>query len=195
MRIYKLILILACVLWPGDTRGQQNSEGIDQIVDTMVRLCVGSGRQFSVGGGGTGGAEVTLRSLDVRGNLQGEFRIDKSEVEGLVDGLNNAMTDVAADQAREVRDCLKPVRERLLDILLPPTNSRSDNPSSEWHPSAGDSPPAEFPSGFGMQVCGCWGPNPAPTAPEPLCASGAVRVNVCPGLCAPGHPPYAYVCM
>jgi len=55
--------------------------------------------------------------------------------------------------------------------------------------------PAGLPSGFGMQVCGCWGPNPAPTAPEPRCASGGVRVNVCPGLCAPGHPLYAYVCM
>lgn len=55
--------------------------------------------------------------------------------------------------------------------------------------------PIGLPSGSGMQVCGCWGPNPAPTAPEPRCASGRVRVNVCPGFCAPGHPLYAYVCM
>ncbi|OQW67362.1 MAG: hypothetical protein BVN29_03640 [Nitrospira sp. ST-bin5] len=54
--------------------------------------------------------------------------------------------------------------------------------------------PAGLPSGFGMQVCGCWGPNPAPTAPESRCASGGVRINVCPGFCAPGHPLYAYVC-
>lgn len=54
--------------------------------------------------------------------------------------------------------------------------------------------PAGLPSGYGMQVCGCWGPSPAATAPEPQCASGNVRVNVCPGLCAPGHPLYAYVC-
>lgn len=52
-----------------------------------------------------------------------------------------------------------------------------------------------FPAGFGMQVCGCWGPNPSPLAPEPRCASGSVRVNICPGMCAPGHPQYAYVCM
>jgi hypothetical protein len=53
---------------------------------------------------------------------------------------------------------------------------------------------AGLPPGYGMQVCGCWGPNPAPTAPEPRCASGQVRVNICQGLCAPGHPLYAYVC-
>ena len=57
------------------------------------------------------------------------------------------------------------------------------------------SPPASLPSGYGMQVCGCWGPNPAPTVPEQRCASGAVRINVCPAMCAPGHPAYAYVCM
>jgi hypothetical protein len=51
-----------------------------------------------------------------------------------------------------------------------------------------------LPSGYGMQVCGCWGPNPAPFAVEPRCASGRVRVNICPGFCAPGHPLYAYVC-
>lgn len=57
------------------------------------------------------------------------------------------------------------------------------------------SPPAGLPSGYGMKVCGCWGPNPAPTAPEQRCASGGVRENVCPAMCAPGHPAYAYVCM
>lgn len=51
-----------------------------------------------------------------------------------------------------------------------------------------------LPPGYGMQVCGCWGPNPSPVAPESRCSSGNVRLNVCPGFCAPGHPRYAYVC-
>lgn len=54
---------------------------------------------------------------------------------------------------------------------------------------------AGLPSGYGMKVCGCWGPNPNPTEMEPRCASGYVRINVCAGSCSPGHPPYAYVCM
>lgn len=57
-------------------------------------------------------------------------------------------------------------------------------------------PPAGgLPSGFGMLVCGCWGPFPPQVASEPRCASGSVRLNTCPGFCAPGHPAYAYVCM
>lgn len=62
-------------------------------------------------------------------------------------------------------------------------------------PSSPAAASTSLPSGHGMQVCGCWGPNPAPTAPEPRCASGSVRVSVCEGFCAPGHPRYAYVCL
>ena len=56
------------------------------------------------------------------------------------------------------------------------------------------SPRTGFPTGYGMQPCGCWGPNPAPIVSEPRCSSGSAAVNVCPAMCAPGHPAYAYVC-
>lgn len=52
-----------------------------------------------------------------------------------------------------------------------------------------------LPSGHGMQVCGCWGPNPAPLAPEPRCASGQVQLGTCPGTCGPGYVPYGYRCL
>jgi hypothetical protein len=54
--------------------------------------------------------------------------------------------------------------------------------------------PTGFPSGHGMQTCGCWGFNPAPVAAEPRCQSGSVRINICPGFCPTGGSPYAYVC-
>jgi hypothetical protein len=55
--------------------------------------------------------------------------------------------------------------------------------------------PVGFPSGFGMLVCGCWGPFPPTLAPEPRCASQAVRLNGCPAYCPTGGQAYAYVCM
>lgn len=57
--------------------------------------------------------------------------------------------------------------------------------------------PQLHPSGYGLRVCGCWGPNPVPIEPAPQCASGRLRVNVCPHLppCEVGHPQYAYVCL
>lgn len=69
-------------------------------------------------------------------------------------------------------------------------------PQAQWAAPAGfpAQSQAGFPSGFGMQVCGCWGSNASPVVPEARCASGAVRVNMCPGFCQGGGNPYAYVC-
>jgi len=58
-------------------------------------------------------------AADVKGNLKGEFTVSKSSAEGLVHGLDNALGQVAADQADKVRACLQPVRDRLLDVMLP----------------------------------------------------------------------------
>lgn len=52
---------------------------------------------------------------------------------------------------------------------------------------------AGFPSGFGMQICGCYGPTTG-LAPEPKCASGTVRINMCAGMCPGGGSPYAWLC-
>ena len=51
-----------------------------------------------------------------------------------------------------------------------------------------------FPSGHGMQQCGCWGFNPPLKAPEPLCQSGSARLSQCTGSCQGGGSPYAYAC-
>ena len=119
MRFFGGVLFLACAWWP--VLGvAQNTVETEKIADTMVRLCVGGGRTEATSGTGSGGADLSLRSLDVTGNLKGEFKIEKSSAEGLVKGLDNALGQVAADQADKVRVCLQPVRERLLDVMLPP---------------------------------------------------------------------------
>jgi hypothetical protein len=113
------VLLAICACWPLLGAAQDAAE-TDKIADTMVRLCLGGGRSEAVSGGGSGGADLSLRSLDVKGNLKGEFKISKSSAEGLVNGIDNALSQVAADQADKVRTCLQPVRERLLDVMLPP---------------------------------------------------------------------------
>lgn len=102
--------------------GTQAAPDVDRTADIMVRLCVGGGHTEATSGGGSGGADLSLRSLDVTGNIKGEFKITKSSAEGLVNGLDNALSQVAADEADKVRVCLQPVRERLLDLMLPPNN-------------------------------------------------------------------------
>ena len=119
MRIAGLLLSALCAWWPVLGVAQDTAD-TDKIADTTVRLCVRGGRTEAVGGTAAGGADLSLRSLDVTGNIKGEFKINKSSAEGLVNGIDNALSQVAADQADKVRTCLQPVRERLLDVLLPP---------------------------------------------------------------------------
>jgi hypothetical protein len=120
-----------CAWWPVLDAAQDAVE-TEKIADLMVRLCVGGGHIEATTGTATGAADVSLRSLDVRGNLKGEFKISKSSAEGLVHGLDNALSQVAADQADKVRVCLQPVRERLLDVMLPPKKqgSQTDAPTA-----------------------------------------------------------------
>ena len=101
----------------------------------------------AVSGGATGGADLSLRSLDVKGNLKGEFKINKSNAEGLVGGIDSAMSQIAADEADKMRACLEPVRKRLLDVMLPGRehgaggdgNPRSLNINGRWRDSWGSS--------------------------------------------------------
>jgi hypothetical protein len=67
-----LLLAFAWLPVPG---AAQDAAEIDKIADTMVRLCVGGGRTEATSGTGSGGADLSLRSLDVTGNLKGEFKI------------------------------------------------------------------------------------------------------------------------
>jgi hypothetical protein len=108
MRIAGLVLSLLWMLWPILGVAQDTAD-TEKIADTMVRLCVGGGRTEAIGGTAAGGAD-----------LKGEFKIDKSSAEGLVNGLDNALSQVAADEADKVRASLEPVRERLLGVLVPP---------------------------------------------------------------------------
>jgi len=117
MRFASIVLFLACAWWPLLGATQDTAE-IEKIADLMVRLCVGGGRT-EASGTASGGANSSLCSLDVKGNLKGEFKIRKSNVEGLVNGLDNALIRVRADQADKVRACLQPIQKKLLDYLLP----------------------------------------------------------------------------
>jgi hypothetical protein len=131
MRFAGVALLAVCAWWPVLGAAQDAVE-TEKIADLMVRLCVGGGHTEATSGTAAGGADLSLRSLDVKGNLKGEFKINKSSAEGLVNGLDNALSRVAADQADKVRVCLQPVRERLLDVLLPPKKqgSRRETPTA-----------------------------------------------------------------
>jgi len=100
MRFVGFAVLIACTWWPA-LGAAQNAADIDKIADMMVRLCVGGGHTEATSATGTGGADLSLRSLDVKGNLQGEFKISKSSAEGLANGLDNALSQVRGRSGRQ----------------------------------------------------------------------------------------------
>ena len=89
---------------------------IDEWLELFIESCVGSGSSNIVSGTVDGEVGVSLRKFDVEGNLEGEVTIMRSEYRLLSEGISNAMSEVAANQASEVRACLEPIRRTLIQL-------------------------------------------------------------------------------
>jgi hypothetical protein len=125
--------VVSCVLfsvWSTFASAQPTTD-IPRAVDTMVRLCLAGGHIQTLNSGANGGAAISLRSFTANGQVAGDFRFTESTAEGLVNGIDNAITQVAATEADKVRDCLKPVRDRLLDIYFGPSQSQREQEGLE----------------------------------------------------------------
>lgn len=116
--LHVLPLLLCCV-WPQPASATQSQQELAWIVDTVVRLCVIGGDRFVLRTNTSGGQEFELNSVNANGQLQGQFNVERVRIEGLVNGIDNTLSQVAAQQASEARNCLRPLRERLLVMLLP----------------------------------------------------------------------------
>ena len=87
---------------------------IQEWLDIFIDSCVGSGTSYIVSGSVDAGLGLSLKKFSASGNLEGKVKITKSSYRLLSEGISNAMSDTAANQADKVRDCLSPVRRNLL---------------------------------------------------------------------------------
>jgi hypothetical protein len=91
-----------------------------------MELCVG------------GGTTATINS-----NKQNQLRIESgseqvtvehSEAVGMVEGLNNRISALQADQADKVRDCVRPYISEIMIALLHPQNRVADPRAAQYVP-------------------------------------------------------------
>jgi uncharacterized protein YecT (DUF1311 family) len=130
--------VLACI-WPRPAPATQSQAELVWIVETIVRLCLIGGDRFVLRGQGSGQQEIELNSVNAAGQLQGQFNVERTRVEGLVNGIDNSLSNVAAQQASEARRCMAPLRERLLATLMPSSATNQVGPSAA---PVGAGPPA-----------------------------------------------------
>jgi hypothetical protein len=111
--IRSLLIVLAAQMQPSFSFSQ--STDVQTGVDIMVGLCVAGGTTtFSV----TADPQQDFLVKDIQTDKV-TITVKHSEWKGLVGGINNALTQIAATEADKVRKCLEPVRERVLEILFP----------------------------------------------------------------------------
>lgn len=91
---------------------------VQEAVDILLKLCVAGGERIVISGGGDTGVDISLKKLDVMGQVRGEIKIDKTEARGLVDGLSSALSQISAEQADKVRECIKPYRDAIMSLIL-----------------------------------------------------------------------------
>ena len=107
-----------------------NSPNVQEAIDVIVLFCVAGGDRYDIKAKARADGSLALKKIGVSGG--GEISISKSEARGLVQGLQNAMTKVAGDQASEARACMKPYIDRILDILLSPPSSSTETKKSTY---------------------------------------------------------------
>lgn len=90
---------------------------VQEWVDQFVATCVGSGSSDMASGEVGADGDISLKKLTLSGTVKGQVQITHKEARLLSDGINNSMSQVAADQAVAVRECLKPIRSILLNIM------------------------------------------------------------------------------
>jgi hypothetical protein len=89
---------------------------VKDAIDFIVLMCVAGGTKYEFQSKGNIEGGFALKKLGV--GASGEIQISRSEARGLVDGLQNAMTQIASEQASAARDCMRPWIERILREIL-----------------------------------------------------------------------------
>jgi hypothetical protein len=99
----------------------QQSQNVSTAVDFIKQICVYESKSERLLVSGNGMGEVSFRKLSASGELRGEVKLDKSNVQGLVLGINNEISTLSAEQANRMRECGQPFLKQIVDVLL---NSR-----------------------------------------------------------------------
>lgn len=86
---------------------------VRDAVDIIVMFCVAGGAKFEVSSTGSGNG-----GLDLKKEGGANIQMSKSEARGLVDGIQNKMDKLTAEQASEARRCMQPYIARIVNLVL-----------------------------------------------------------------------------
>jgi hypothetical protein len=96
--------------------GSASAMSLQEKTDAVLQACLASGKQQKLDGklGVDGGITLTGPALHGKGDIA----LTREEWSGLIGGISRDMTQIQADQADKVRDCMAPVREQMLKKIM-----------------------------------------------------------------------------
>lgn len=94
----------------------QSSQKVQDAVDVIVLMCVAGGSKVELEASGQLEGGLALKRLGASGRA--DIKLNRTEVRGLVEGLQGAMNNIAGQQASEARNCMKPYIDRILKEIL-----------------------------------------------------------------------------
>lgn len=125
--ILLMSLLVAVPLMPASLWAAEPSQNVKDAVDVIVLMCVAGGEKYEISGTADLDGGLLLRKVGASGRA--EVKVSKSEVKGLVDGLNQSLSKIAADQASEARRCMQPYLQRIVDHMLGSGNAVASIPA------------------------------------------------------------------
>jgi hypothetical protein len=109
----------------GSPARSASPEDIEFAVQVIKSLCIAGSTNEHISLNQQPDAAVSVGRAGATGEPFGPaVRLDRESIEGLVLGINNAVSGLAADQANRARDCMKPYLERILSAILPGAQPR-----------------------------------------------------------------------
>lgn len=96
-----------------------NAADPKEVVSTIMLLCIGSTTFEKLDTEGKAEIGLTIKNLKNLGaGGQGSVRFTREETQGLVGGINSAMSEVQASQADKVRECTKHYIAGLIKVMM-----------------------------------------------------------------------------
>ena len=110
--LLKLVFLFAVVLRSMGVAAQDLT--VQEWLDLFIDSCVGGGSASFVSGSVDAGLGLSLKKFSANGSVSGQVTLERSSYRLLSEGITDAMSEVTAEQADKVRQCLEPVRRNLL---------------------------------------------------------------------------------
>jgi hypothetical protein len=123
-QLLRLLTILSLVASAGTSAQSASPQDVELALRAINLMCLSGGRRVTITQKSKG--EV---SVGQAGAPASEVTLDSSSAEGFINGIDNTISSLGADQADKARACMKPYIQRILSLIIPPPQPQPKPPS------------------------------------------------------------------